>query len=93
MDTTPLLTPSGLFRRIVRLAETKEPDPEMTRALEADVTPPDYDMEGGLCTYPGQEDEPAIELIEPVESMLRALHNQSEDIFNYGYSVAGDYTE
>ena len=59
----------------------------MSRALTADVTPPDYDMEGELCTYPGMEEEENVELVEPVATMLRGLHNQSEDIINFGYSV------
>ena len=65
----------------------------MARALQANVSPPDYDMEGELCTYPGQESEPHIELIEPVESMLRALHNQGPATLNFGHSPVGDVIE
>ena len=93
MDVDPSLTPGALIRRIAHIAALKEEDPEMSRALTADVTPPDYDMEGELCSFPGQEDEPNIELIEPVASMLRALHNQSDKVLNYGYTDANDMTE
>lgn len=78
---------------MARIAETKAPDPQMSKALQADVTPPDYDMEGNLCALAGQETDAKIELIEPVESMLRALHNQSQDVLNYGYSPANDVIE
>lgn len=87
-DISPSLTPGALFRRLVRTASTRPEDPKMSRALTADVTPPDYDMEGELCTYPGMEEEEHIELVEPVATMLRGLHNQSEDIINFGYSAA-----
>ncbi len=86
-DISPSLDAGALFRRLARIASTRPEDPEMSRALTADIAPPDYDMEGELCTYPGMEEEEHVELIEPVATMLRGLYNQSEDIINFGYSV------
>lgn len=86
----PEVTPGALLRRLAWIASIRAEDPNMSRALTADVTPPDYDMEGELCTYPGLDEEEKVELVEPVASMLRALHNQSEDILNFGHSPTSD---